>query len=132
MPSAFFLDDRDAAGDELDELVQTHLTYETAMLVSLAVRFHSRYPQGMPPSNGFIDPLMDSATLEKAELPHLTVHDLRHVNASLRLVNWGEEVVYVSSQLGHSDPSITCSVYAHLIDRARHAAEARAAMEALA
>jgi integrase len=68
--------------------------------------------------------------LDNAKLPHLTIHDLRHVNASLRLVRWGEDVVYVSGQLGHADPSITYSVYAHLIDRAKHVAEARAAMEA--
>jgi hypothetical protein len=29
----------------------------------------------------------------------------------------------------HADPSITYSVYAHLIDRASHVAEARAAIE---
>jgi integrase len=68
--------------------------------------------------------------LKNAKLPHLTVHDLRHLNASLRLVEWREPVEYVSDQLGHADPSITYGVYSHLIDRARHAEEARAAMDA--
>jgi integrase len=68
--------------------------------------------------------------IKNAGLPHLTIHDLRHVNASRRLVTWAEDLTYVSKQLGHADPSITLSTYAHLLDRARHAEEGREAMEA--
>jgi len=38
-------------------------------------------------------------------------------------------VVFVSRQLGHSNPSITLEVYAHLFDRADHAQAAREALE---
>src|SRR5439155_14166026 len=38
-------------------------------------------------------------------------HDLRHTYASI-LIGQGENVVFVSHQLGHSTPAITLSIYA--------------------
>jgi integrase len=58
----------------------------------------------------------------------LTLHSLRHGFASLLIAN-GLNVVYVSRQLGHANPSITLEVYAHLFDRADHAASARHALD---
>ena len=58
----------------------------------------------------------------------LTLHSLRHGFASLLIAN-GLNVVYVSRQLGHTNPSITLEVYARLFDRADHAATARDALE---
>ena len=51
------------------------------------------------------------------------VPDLRHTYASIMIAQ-GENVVYVSRQLGHSTPAITLSIYAHLIDEAEHARRA--------
>ena len=59
----------------------------------------------------------------------LTLHSLRHGFASL-LIAKDLNVVYVSRQLGHANPSITLEVYAHLFDRADHAATARGALDA--
>jgi hypothetical protein len=39
-----------------------------------------------------------------------------------------KEEVGSLSELGHSSPTITLNVYAHLFDQARHAEETRAAM----
>jgi len=39
-------------------------------------------------------------------------------------------VVFVSRQLGHANPTFTLGVYAHLFERADHAAAARDALEA--
>ena len=50
-------------------------------------------------------------------------HDLRHTYASIMIAQ-GENVVYVSRQLGHSTPAITLGIYAHLIDQAEHARRA--------
>jgi len=47
----------------------------------------------------------------------------------LLLIAKGLNVVYVSRQLGHPNPSITLEVYAHLFDRADHAASARHALD---
>jgi integrase len=38
-------------------------------------------------------------------------------------------VVFVSRQLGHANPTITLGVYAHLFERADHAEAARKALE---
>lgn len=41
------------------------------------------------------------------------VHDLRHACASL-FIDRGASVEAVASQLGHSTPTVTLNVYAHL------------------
>ena len=52
--------------------------------------------------------------LKSAELPRIRFHDLRHTYASL-LIDQGENIKYIQSQLGHSTPVTTLSVYAHLM-----------------
>ena len=59
----------------------------------------------------------------------LSLHSLRHGFASLLIAN-GLNVVFVSRQLGHANPTVTLSTYAHLFERADHAAAAREALEA--
>jgi integrase len=59
----------------------------------------------------------------------LSLHSLRHGFASL-LIAEGLNVVFVSRQLGHANPTITLGVYAHLFERADHGAAAREALEA--
>lgn len=49
---------------------------------------------------------------EKAGLPHLRIHDLRHQYASF-LVNSGRTIYEVQQILGHSDPKVT-QRYSHL------------------
>jgi len=58
-----------------------------------------------------------------------TLHDLRDTFASM-LIAQGLDVVFVSRQLGHKDPTVTLRVYADLFDRARHTEIARAALDA--
>jgi len=52
--------------------------------------------------------------LEGAELPKIRFHDLRHTYASL-LIEQGENIKYIQTQLGHSSPTVTLNVYAHLM-----------------
>jgi integrase len=52
--------------------------------------------------------------LKKAEIPRIRFHDLRHTFASL-LIEQGENIKYIQSQLGHSSPTVTLNVYAHLM-----------------
>jgi integrase len=47
------------------------------------------------------------------KLPSVTLHGLRHTHAS-QLIAAGLDVVTVSRRLGHSNPSVTLNVYAHL------------------
>ena len=59
----------------------------------------------------------------------LSLHSLRHGFASL-LISKGLNVVFVSRQLGHANPTITLGTYAHLFERADHAHAAREALVA--
>lgn len=72
--------------------------------------------------------------IEKAELdeegkPRFRFHDFRHTFASL-LIAQGADVVFVSRQIGHANPSITLGIYSHLFDRAQHAERTSALLEA--
>lgn len=51
--------------------------------------------------------------LELAGLPSIRFHDLRHTTASL-LLNNKVPVIVVSNMLGHSKPSVTLDIYAHV------------------
>jgi integrase len=52
--------------------------------------------------------------LKAAECPKIRFHDLRHTYASL-LIEQGENIKYIQSQLGHASPTVTLNVYAHLM-----------------
>ena len=59
--------------------------------------------------------------LDAAELQRIRFHDLRHTYASL-LIDQGENIKYIQKQLGHSKPSVTMDIYAHLISEENPAA----------
>ena len=52
--------------------------------------------------------------VKSAGLPHATLHGLRHCMASLMLAD-GASIKSVAEKLGHSNPSLTLSVYSHLL-----------------
>lgn len=56
------------------------------------------------------------ATLKRAGLPPMRVHDLRHCYASL-LVAQGAHPKFISEQLGHASTQITMDRYSHLLDQ---------------
>jgi len=56
--------------------------------------------------------------------PDLRWHDLRHTHASL-LIDQGQDLIFVSRQLGHAKASITLDVYSHLIRKHRPEAVAQ-------
>jgi integrase len=68
------------------------------------------------------------AGLDGRGRPAPRFHDLRHTFASHLLLDLRLDVCQVSRILGHARTAITLDVYTHLFERARHAAEARAAM----
>lgn len=53
---------------------------------------------------------------QRLGLPPVTPHGLRHLHASL-LLDQGVPLPLVSTRLGHANPQITASVYAHLVRR---------------
>jgi integrase len=55
------------------------------------------------------------------KLPEVSLHALRHSHASA-LIASGQDVVTVSRRMGHSSPTVTLAVYAHLFDNTDEAA----------
>jgi integrase len=62
--------------------------------------------------------------LKRAGLPKIRFHDLRHTFASL-LIEQGENIKYIQTQLGHSSPTVTWNVYAHLMKSTNQEAPSR-------
>ena len=62
--------------------------------------------------------------LKKAGIKRIRFHDLRHTYASL-LIEQGENIKYIQSQLGHSSPMVTLNVYAHLMKPVNQESPAR-------
>ena len=63
-------------------------------------------------------------SLKAAKLPVIRFHDLRHTYASL-MIEQGENIKYIQTQLGHSSPTVTLNVYAHLLKDVNAAAACR-------
>ena len=59
--------------------------------------------------------------LERAGLPRIRPHDLRHTAATLLLAR-GVPVKVVSEMLGHANVSMTLSLYAHVLPHMQHQA----------
>jgi integrase len=51
--------------------------------------------------------------IKKAQVPKITLHDIRHLNATLLMIN-GENPKVVAERLGHSDVSVTLDLYSHV------------------
>jgi len=58
-----------------------------------------------------------ASALRRAGLRHVSVHSLRHSNASMR-IQAGQNAKYISRQLGHSSIQITFDTYGHLFEDA--------------
>ncbi len=63
-------------------------------------------------------------TLKMARLSRIRFHDLRHTYASL-LLDQGENIKYIQTQMGHSSPMVTLNVYAHLMNPTNQEAACR-------
>lgn len=56
--------------------------------------------------------------LTSAGVPKVRVHDLRHLNASLRR-KLGQDAKLIADQVGHTDPAFTIRLYTHLFEDER-------------
>jgi len=104
-------------GDEILKLLRAHKKRQETQKLDKGERWVENgliFPSsvGIPlnPSNLRKDFLK---VLDRANLPKIRFHDLRHTAASLMLNN-GVPPIVVSNRLGHSKPSITLDVYGHL------------------
>ncbi len=58
--------------------------------------------------------LLAGALVDEGKRPLVTFHGLRHTAASIMLAR-GVPLIVVSRQLGHANPNITATIYAHLL-----------------
>jgi hypothetical protein len=70
----------------------------------------------------------DAVGLNGPDVPKIHSHDLRHTFASI-LIREGADVVFISRQLGHANPSITLRIHAHLFGADEQATRLRDALE---
>lgn len=83
------------------------------------------YENGSPIKPQYVTRLFE-ALRKQAHLPVMTLHGLRHMNASLMLAA-GTPMVVVSKRLGHSNLAVTADIYSHLVGSASRDAANRAA-----
>ena len=69
---------------------------------------------GNPLGEGTVTHLF-AKLLKSAGLRHNRLHDLRHLHAT-ELLRAGEPLHIVSNRLGHADPMVTATIYAHIDD----------------
>lgn len=71
--------------------------------------------KGKPLSNSNFRARVFNPALKSANLPKITIHDLRHTAASIA-INGGARITAVSRMLGHSDTAMTLRVYSHFFE----------------
>ena len=62
--------------------------------------------------------------LERASLPRIRFHDLRHTTATLA-IRANIPIHVLSNMLGHKDPAMTLRRYSHVLDETRDEAAER-------
>jgi integrase len=61
--------------------------------------------------------------LQQNNLPPITIHGLRHTNASIMIAN-NVDIITVAGRLGHADKSTSIRIYGHMLNKKeRQAAE---------
>jgi integrase len=58
-----------------------------------------------------------TAFVKKHDLPDVSIHSLRHTNATL-LISGGVPLRVVADMLGHAQPTTTVNIYTHAIKSA--------------
>jgi integrase len=104
---------------------QEHKEWLGAAWTDLALVFPSEI--GTPGDHANVLHAFHRAT-DKARVPHLRVHDLRHTAATLQLLN-GVPAKVVSEMLGHASIAITLDLYSHVLPDMQD--QAVAAMESV-
>jgi integrase len=78
---------------------------------------HNLVKRHFKPALNAANEVLEKDNLPK--IPQIRFHDLRHTYASL-LIEQGENIKYIQTQLGHSSPTVTLNVYAHLMNQFNH------------
>ena len=79
---------------------------------------------GQPMNYSNLVPRSYQPALAEANIGTIRFHDVRHTYARL-LIDQGENIKYIQTQLGHSSPTVTLDVYAHLMKETNQEAAIR-------
>lgn len=118
-----------SAPPELIALLKQYRSQQAEAILSLGDRWSSdwssnprlftqMYGQPMHPNAPY---QQFQKILSRSGLPHVSLHSLRHTNATL-LIQSGADIRTVSGRLGHSQTSTTLNVYAEFLQSADQAA----------
>ncbi|MEE8584822.1 MAG: site-specific integrase [Acidobacteriota bacterium] len=86
--------------------------------------FQSIRDSSRPVTIGTVQLFMQKAVESASVRSEISYHWLRHTFGSLKL-RQGEDVAYVSKQMGHSSVNVTLDIYCHVIDKSMPAAAAK-------
>ena len=95
--------------EKLAKLIRFHLDYLKWQKGYSKDWFLCGGPMPIPDTTA--DKMKEDAE-ERAGIPHIRVHDLRHSYASL-LINKGTDIAVISRLMGHGSPAITYKIYSH-------------------
>ena len=100
--------------DEITELLRAQSLNQKKQRLRCGDKWENRFAVITNEFGGYIRTDYPGKWLTKFckrhDLPHLTPHQLRHMNASLLIMN-GADVATVAGALGHSTPSTTLNIY---------------------
>lgn len=110
------------------QLLKEYKTYQTEMRLKIGDRWQGSKKVFTTEDGRPLHPDTASGWFAKFtarhNLPHITVHSLRHTNATLMIAN-GTDIKTVSKRLGHADISTTGNIYTHAIKSADELAASR-------
>lgn len=73
-------------------------------------------PSGGPISPGSVNNML-KRVLERAGIPKVRFHDLRHTRISI-LLSHGVSVIDAAKRAGHKQPTTTANIYSHVLAKA--------------
>lgn len=107
----------------MDSLVKALKRHRLASAYSADSDFVFPRDDGSPTTYaGLVSGFKYAVKKAKLEEPAPSLHSLRHGFASM-LIAGGSDVVFTSRQMGHANPSITMSIYAHEFGQEQAAAK---------
>jgi len=111
-------------GSQLTQLLRQHRRSQNELKLIMGDRYHRHdlvfaketgpYP-GCPLQTNNLGARLHSKIIEKADIPRIRIHDLRHTSATLALEE-GIHPKVVSTRLGHRSIQITMDLYSHVTD----------------
>lgn len=107
---------------EMSDCLKTHRAEKIKEILQLGELYEHPEMVFTAPLGKYVDRSALNMQLKKfvkdTSFPFLTLHGLRHCNATL-LINSGIPIKVVSEHLGHCDIGVTANIYAHVLEESK-------------